>query len=139
MAFSAKLDKQLIGYLTLFENYTRAHVKDLLVADDWLVFVVEKGDIGKAIGKRGMHIKRLTYLMRKKIKVIELNERVEDFVKGVLDPLKIDNIKVEDHKVILTVKDGATKGKIIGRNGKNLQFLNDLLEKYFKSRAVLAA
>ncbi|MEK6839769.1 MAG: hypothetical protein AABX72_02420, partial [Nanoarchaeota archaeon] len=74
----------------------------------------------------------------KKIKIIEYNEKVEEFVKNVLDPLKVDEITMKDHLLVLTTKESTMKGKIIGRNGKNLQLLNDLLEKYFKVRSIVA-
>ena len=102
------------------------------------MFIVESGDAGKAIGRRGMNIKRLSSLLKKKIKVIELSTKVEDFVKNVLDPLRVDGIEMKENNIVLSVKEMGMKGKVIGRNGKNLHFLNSLLEKYFHCKAVVA-
>lgn len=138
MVLSTKLDKKLIGYITLFERVTGARVKDIFDSEIGLLFIVQHGDAGKAIGRRGSTIKKLTYMFKKKIKIIEYNEKVEEFVKNVLDPLKVDEITMKDHLLVLTTKESTMKGKIIGRNGKNLQLLNDLLEKYFKVRSIVA-
>ena len=136
MMLGGKLDQKLIGYITTFENFTKARVKDAFVADDTIVFIVESGDAGKAIGRRGMNIKRLSFLLKKKIKVIELSTKVEDFVKNVLDPLQVDGIEMKENNIVLSVKETGMKGKVIGRNGKNLHFLNGLLEKYFHCKAI---
>ncbi len=138
MALRTKLDQKLIGYITTFEQVTHARVKDVFVSEFGILFVVQHGDAGRAIGRRGLHIKRLTHLLRKRIKVVELSGKVEEFVKGMLDPLNIDSMEMKGSMVVLHVKDGSVKGKIIGRHGKNLRLLNDLLERYFHARAVVA-
>lgn len=138
MVLSTKLDKKLIGYITMFERITGARVKDVFDSEIGLLFIVHHGDAGKAIGRRGNTIKKLTFMFKKKIKIIEHNENVEEFVKNVLDPLKVDEITVKDQGLVLTVKESSMKGKIIGRNGKNLQLLNDLLQKYFKVKSLVA-
>jgi len=53
MALSTKLDQKLIGYITVFENLTKARVKDIFLTEDQLVFIVQGGDAGKAIGRKG--------------------------------------------------------------------------------------
>lgn len=137
MTLRVKLDQKLIGYITTFENLTKARVKDIFSVEDVLLFVVQAGEAGKAIGRRGIHIKRLTYLLKKKIKVIEHASSVEDFIKGFLDPLQVDKIEIQDSRVVLSVKDSSTKGKIIGRNGKNLHLFNDLVQRYYHKTVVV--
>ncbi len=128
---SVKLDQRLLGYLISFENVTRAHVRDLFVRDGLVVFVVEQGDGGKAIGRRGSMIKKLVRLFRKKIKVIELSSDVTQFIINVIEPVHADQIEVEGKVVVLSVRDIMVKGKLIGRNGRNIALLKELVEKYF--------
>jgi N utilization substance protein A len=138
MTLHVKLDQKLMGYITTFENLTKARVKDVFVLDDVLLFVVQTGEAGKAIGRRGSHSKRLTYLLKKKIKVIEHASTVENFITGFLDPLKVDKIDIQGSRVVLSVKDSSTKGKIIGRNGKNLHLFNDLVQRYYHKAVAVA-
>lgn len=133
-----KLDQRLMGYITTIENLTGARVKDIFVQDDLLIVIVPAGEAGKAIGKRGAHIRRLTYLLKKKIKIIELSTSALDFTKNALDPLKVDSITLKNNVVVLSVKEASMKGKIIGRNGKNLKLLSDLVQKYFGHKAVVS-
>jgi len=135
----SKLDQKMIGYVTTFETLTRARVKDLFLSvDGVLLFVVYQGEGGKAIGKGGAHIRRLMNLLRKKIKVIELSSAIDDFVKNVIDPLVADAIEVHGDVVTVSLKDITMKGKLIGRNGKNLKLLNALVEKYFQKHVAVA-
>ena len=46
-----RLSAESIRYLTLFESITGASIKDCIVQDDKIIFVVKKGDMGIAIGK----------------------------------------------------------------------------------------
>lgn len=138
MALAVKLDRRLIGYITTLENLTKARVKEAFVFDDFLLFIVQSGDAGKAIGRRGITIQKLGRLFKKRIKVVEMSTRVEDFVRGFLDPLKVESMEMNDKRIVLHVKDTTMKGKIIGRNGKNLKLLNELLERYFDARAAVA-
>jgi NusA-like KH domain protein len=137
MTMGAKLDLRLIGYITTFENITKARVKDIFPDDGQLVFVVHSGEAGKAIGRAGYTIQKLQHMLKKKIKVIELSTSAEQFVKGAIDPLKVDAIEIKDKLLLLSVHDVSVKGKLIGRNGKNLKFLNELLKKYFDMRALV--
>jgi transcription termination/antitermination protein NusA len=138
MMLETKLDQKLIGFFTVFENITKARVKDAYLLGDMLLFVVQPGDAGKAIGKKGQNIFRLSKLMKKKIKVVEYHDDIGTFVKHYLEPLQADEVTVEGSVVTLKIRDMGVKGKVIGRNGKNLKVLQGLVEKYFSSKVVVA-
>ena len=53
-----KFDMQIIGYVTYFENLTKASVKDCFLEGDSLVFVVDQGQLRKALGKGGEKVRR---------------------------------------------------------------------------------
>jgi N utilization substance protein A len=128
-----KLDQQLIGYITTFENLTGTRVKDAYIdRNNILVFVVHEGDMGKALGKRGSHIQRIAFLLKKKIRVIEHHADVVLFIKHVLEPLQPDAITLTEDVVSLQAKDTRLKGLLLGRDKRNLHDLNALVQKYFK-------
>lgn len=127
-----KLDIKTIGLITTFEKITRSHVKTVFTdKNNQVVFIVQEGEAGKAIGKSGVNIKRLSALMKKKVKVIEFNPDVKEFIKNCIAPLQVDAIKVEEKKVILQSTSRQTRAQIIGRDKTNLKELNQLVKKYF--------
>lgn len=64
---------ETIGYINLFEKATNARVKDCLIEEGKLIFIVDQGEIGKAVGKNGANVKYLQEKLKKQIKVIEFN------------------------------------------------------------------
>ena len=131
VATMIKFDAKLIGYVTTFENLTKAKVKDAFFEKGYLVFIVEEGDAGKAIGRKGNNIRMISRLLKKKIKLIEFNSDVKEFVKNIIDPLKADEIVEEDNKIKIRSKDLQTKSFLIGRNRTNITNLNNTVKKYF--------
>lgn len=128
-----KYDTKLIGLVTVFENVTKARVKDaFLDKRDVLVFVVEEGDGGKAIGKMGNTVRRVSMLMKRRIRIIEFNNDVLEFVKNVIDPVKDVAITKENDSVVIKPKDTQTKGLLVGRERSNINEVNLIVKKFFK-------
>jgi N utilization substance protein A len=125
------LTAQTIQTITLFEQLTGAHVKDCVPSDDRLIFIVHDGEIAKAIGKGGQHVRTLERKLKKKIKVVEFHTDVLQFVKNVVAPLKLNEIKMEDTTVYLTAKDLKTRGLLIGRGASNLRTFEAIVQRYF--------
>ena len=45
------LNQEIIGFINIFENITGASVKDCFLEDEKIIFVVNPGSMGLAIGK----------------------------------------------------------------------------------------
>ncbi len=126
------LTAELIGYINTLENLSRAKVKDAFIDKNGiLVFIVDHGEIGKAIGKGGINIRRLSGLLKKKVKLIEFNENVLEFVKNCIQPLQA-SITSEENTITLESPDTTVKAKLIGRDKQNLIALKELVNRYFK-------
>ena len=54
-----KLTTESIGYINLFESLTGAKLKDCFFDSDVLVFLVEEGNVKRAIGKDNSNIKKI--------------------------------------------------------------------------------
>jgi len=124
--------QEIIGYINVFERITRARVKDCFVDDNVLVFVIEQGDIGKALGKAGSNIHRLSNLMKKKIKLIEYNTDIKRFITNLLYPIRPTEIILDEEGVLVKTMNYKEKGQIYGREKSNLKKINELVKKYFK-------
>lgn len=132
-------DLRSIGRITTFEKITRTHVKKLLVdGKGQLVFIVAEGEAGKAIGKSGMHVRKLQRLMKHPVRVVEFHHDPKVFIKNYLAPVQPDMITLKEDLMTLTSASTKTKGMLIGREKQKLQEVNDVMMKLFKVKVVVA-
>jgi len=132
-----KYDIELIRLISLFESLTGAKVKDCFFdGKKQLIFVVEKGDMAKAIGKNGANAKRVENLLNRKIKIVEFNPEVVIFAENLLRPLMIREIREDAGVVTLFGGDTKTKGLLIGRNSSNLKDCEAIIKRYFDIKSV---
>ena len=54
-----KLDADTLRVFAMFEGLTRASLKDVIDEEERIVFVVDEGQVGRAIGKGAINLKRL--------------------------------------------------------------------------------
>ena len=63
---------ELLKIMMLFERITRAKLKDAFYDNNSLLtFIVAENEIGKAIGKKAVNVKKLERLLKRKIKIVE--------------------------------------------------------------------
>lgn len=126
------LSQEIIGYINVFEKATGASVKDCFLEDGVIVFVVNQGNIGLAIGKGGRNIKQVSSLLRKNVNVIEFNPDPITFIKNLLSPIAPKELKLQDSTIIIMPHDVKEKGKIYGRERTNFKRLQEIVYKYFQ-------
>lgn len=122
---------EIIGYINVFETLTRTTVKDCFLDNSELVFLVNEGEAGRAIGKHGANIQRLSQMLNKKIKVIEFNKDVIKFINNLIYPANGNVYKSEEKTISIQAKDTRDKAILIGRDRKNLKNLQNIVSKYF--------
>ncbi len=132
-----KLDTDTLGLGAIMERITRARVKDCFKEDETVYFVVGSGELGKAVGKGGSSIKKVQEELGKKIKVIEYQSNIADFVKNVIFPLKVEQITEEEGIVKIKESSKKTKSLLIGRSGKNLKLINRAVKRFFNVSEVI--
>lgn len=119
-------------FISIFESLTGSALKDCFEQNDKLIFVVKQGEIGKAIGRKGINTKKLERILKKKIKIIEFNPELLRFIQNVVFPLKVKEIKSEDSIVIITPPDSETRGYLIGKGAVNLRNTEATVKRYFE-------
>jgi len=116
-----------IRYIALFESMTGAMVKDCIVDDDSgrITFLVKKGDMGLAIGKKGSTVAKVQKAVDKGVEVIEHSNDPVEFIKNLMAPAKVRSIRIlqkENGEKIATVEtDPKNKRIAIGRGGQNIE------------------
>ena len=126
-----KYDVQSLQWMSLFEKITRARLKDCFLHNEKLCFLVETGNLQKALGPQKKNVIRLEGLLKRKIKIIEYRDDMLRFITNVFAPLKIVEIKDVDGIVTITGPDQKTKGLMIGARAQNLRAYEGIVQKYF--------
>src|SRR3989344_6933137 len=126
-----KFTQDSINLINLFENITRARVKDCIIEDKKLIFIVNEEDVSKAIGKEGNNVKRIRNLAKKDVQIIAYNDNPAKFVSNLIYPNKAEDIKLNNKIINISVGDSSTRGKIFGRNRENLKRIINIAKRYF--------
>ena len=130
-----KYDSDLMKLIALFESVSGAKVKDA-IANDKVTFVIEENDMGRAIGKNGMNIKKMEHMLKKRVKLVEFSSDVVQFIRNVIYPIEVQNIEYDNGIATISGKDTGTKSMLIGRERQNLNHTADLVKRYFDVKEI---
>ena len=125
-----KLNMQELGYMQAFEQLTKAKVVDCMEKEDGITFLVEKGNVGLAIGKKGAIAEKVKNKLGKEIHVYEYSNEPEKQIKNLMFPIKIIETNIEDDKITIKV-DPEQKKRAIGREGKKIKKVREIMERHF--------
>jgi len=131
-----KLATDEIRYIGLFESMTGATVKDCIFEDNKnkIVYVVKEGDMGLAIGKNGANAQKVKETLNKSIDIIEYSEDPVKFIKNIIWPVNVKSIHVSERrdgkKVAVLDINKKDKGLVIGKEGKNIDRIKNLLKRH---------
>jgi N utilization substance protein A len=137
MSEKIKLTPDEFRLLSIFQTITTAVARDCIVDDkmDRVIFLINKGQMGMAIGKGGSNIKQLQNVITKKIELVEYSDNPIDFIKNVFNSDMVQDVKItdrEDHtKQIIVVVDLRKKGYVLGKDGRNIDKARLLAKRYF--------
>ncbi len=132
-----------IKYISLFQDVTGASVRDCIIDEDnnRIIFLVRPGEVGLAIGRGGINIKRLRKLLEKDIEVVEYAEKLEDLVANALMPARVKSVKLvktaNGRRVVYVTVDPKDKGIAIGKGGRNVSKAKLILKRYFDVDSVV--
>ena len=125
-----KLTQDSINNINVFESLTGAKVRDCIKEDDKIIFLVEEGNIKRALGKDNSNIYRLSKMFHKEIIIVAFSDDVCKFVSNLIYPNKAE-ITLEDKIVFIKTDDVAVKGRIFGRSRENLKKITSIVKNYF--------
>lgn len=134
---SIKFTTNEIRYIGLFETITSATVKDCIIDEehDKVTFLVKKGDMGLAIGKRGSTTAKMQNKVDKSIEIIEHSDDPGEFIKNLLSVAKVNSIEfstnAKGNKIATLDVDSKTKRSTIGKNGQNIRRARQFAKRQF--------
>jgi N utilization substance protein A len=142
MTQSIKLTTDQIRLISLFQNVTKTTARDCLDDEkrDKIVFVVNEGKMGLAIGKGGSNIKSLQNILKRNVELIEYFDDPIKFLKNILNPKLINEVKLDtkqDGSLLATIiVDQGKKGLVVGREGRNAEKARLFAKRYFDISSV---
>ncbi len=140
-----KLTMEEIKLMALFGDITGAEVRDCVLdsSGERIIFVVGPGNLGIAIGRRGSTIKRARTIMKRDIDVVEASNSPEGFVQNALAPAKVIDVKIQNQsqgrRVAIVTVESEHRGRVIGRNGRNIERARILAKRHHGIDAIIIA
>ena len=128
-----KLSTDGIRYIALFESTTGAGIKDCIVEDDRIIYVVKTGEMGAAIGKNGDHINRVKKSVDKHVELVEYSDDPEKFINNVIGSASVKSVNLvskQDKRLAYVEVSDNDKGLAIGREGKNIEKVKVLMQRH---------
>ncbi|TRM82665.1 NusA-like transcription termination signal-binding factor, partial [Sulfolobus sp. A20-N-F6] len=115
-----KLTPEEIRYISLFQDVTKAVVRDCIIDNEnnRIIFLVEGKDMGMAIGKGGVNVKKLRKIIGKDIEIVAYSDNLEELVKNLMSPARVKSIKIinsNSRKSVYITVDPQDKGLAIGK------------------------
>ena len=143
MTQSIKLTTDQMRLISLFQNVTGATARDCIEDEkqDRVIFVVNSGKMGLAIGKGGMHIKSLQNIIKRNVELVEFDEDPAKFLTNLLNSKLVSEVKINERadgsKQAIVLVDPRKKGIVVGREGRNAEKARLLAKRYFNITNVL--
>ena len=126
------IDMQDMRYLNLFERIMRVRTRYCFKYNNGLVFCVPKNLVSKAVGEQGKNVKKMSEVLRKRIKVVAVPEGLKDvekFISDIVSPVTFKGVEVKNNEVI--VSGGKNKAALIGRNKQRFQEMEKIIKNFF--------
>ena len=123
------LTKDDMRCIAVAEGYIQTRIVDCINDAQRLMFVVEKGKLGKAIGKNARNLARLQKVFKKNVKFVEFDDDVERFIRNLFKPYELTSIEVKDKGVVVMLNP-EDKGKAIGKDGYNIKILREIAKRH---------
>jgi N utilization substance protein A len=143
MTEKIKLTSDELRLISLFQSITSATARDCIVDEkmERVIFIVNKGQMGLAIGKGGATIRQLQNVVAKKVELVEYSDDASEFICNILNSNMINQVKINERmdgtKQAVVIVDAKKKGIVVGREGRNAEKARLLAKRYFQISNVL--
>jgi N utilization substance protein A len=143
MPQTIKLTTDQMRLISLFQNVTGASARDCVEDEkqNRVIFVVNEGKMGLAIGKGGSHIRNLQNIIKKNVELVEYSDDPIAFLKNMLNSKLVTDVKLnkrlDGSTQAIVLVDPKKKGIVVGREGRNAEKARLLARRYFEITSVL--
>jgi len=129
------IDMQLMRYINLFARTTKVATTKVFYYNNQIIFAVPKAKVSLAIGKGACNIKKISEILRKKIRVVPMPavddvEGIKKFVEDVVAPIEFNGVELKGGSLVVNA-GRQSKAALIGRNRTREKELADVLKDFF--------
>lgn len=134
------ISPEQLRYIKLFQDMLGVNPRDVVEDKDEnrLIFVVEKGDLGRAVGRGGRKLKTMKRFLRGDldydIEVVEFDDSPEGFITNLLSPARVQKVKIvhqNDGITAIAYVPDEDKSIAIGRNGRRIKRAKLLAKRWY--------
>ena len=122
-----KIDTETFRVISIFERVTRVQPKDCLITDSSIYFLIDKENIGVAIGKNGETAKKISRVLAKEVRLFEYSNDAATLLKNLIPSAESIEIAGSTAKFTIPAK---SRYSVIGRAGKNINVVKELMERH---------
>jgi N utilization substance protein A len=129
------IDMQSMRYINLFEKVSGVSTTKVFIYNNQIIYAVPKSKVSVAIGKNAVNVKKLSDILRRKIKIITMpvsdsNESISKFIEEVVSPVEFNKVDINDNSIVITA-GRESKASLIGRNRIREKEMGDVLKNFF--------
>ncbi|EFD92512.1 MAG: NusA family KH domain protein [Candidatus Parvarchaeum acidophilus ARMAN-5_'5-way FS'] len=125
-----KFDNDIILSMNLFSDVTSVIPRDCIHFGDKVLFVVNQGQAGLAIGRNGVKIKMLQDMLKKDVIIIEYSDDPVKLFENIIRPNKLISgyINVAGNAQDSRKIEASIEGKI---SNNKIKLIKMLMQRYF--------
>jgi len=127
------IDMQDLRNLNLFLKITGIRTRYCFKYNETIFFCVPKNLLSITIGREGRNVKKMSELLRRKIKIVIYPENpryINQFIRSIVDPLKFNSLEINGNEIIINAGK-QSKAALIGRNKRRLLEMKKIVKDYF--------
>ena len=128
------INMQDMRHLNLFSKVTRINTRFCFSYNEAIVFCVPRRMLAKAIGMGARNIRELSYILKKRIKIIPEPKGIEDvksFIENIVKPVKFKDLAVEGNEIVIDSGGMQNKAMLLGRNKQRLLEMQGIIKDFF--------
>ena len=122
-----------LRHLNLFSKITKISTRYCFSYNNILMFCVPKFKISQALGKGGENLKKISDILKKRIRILPKPRDVQDaesFIQGIINPVTFNSIEIKDDEIIVNA-GSQSKAALLGRNKRRLLEMQKIVKDFF--------
>lgn len=122
-------------YIEELRILTKATAFDCIIDERFerIIYIIKRGDMGLAIGKKGENIRRMQSVLGKRVEMVEYAESPDELIANIFRPLDVAQIEKDPSTgdLVVFIQKKSDLGSAIGKKGVNIEKARLLMRKYW--------